>query len=120
MRFGFSYVGFIYLIMLMIPNLIWAKNKPVDYDRYARNENRILLFLERTGEVLVSVVVLVFRDFDLRAWTPWCLWLAASFLLMIEKKFPLEWIEGTNRIADEFFRYADPLIGSIPEYAILR
>lgn len=38
----------------------------------------------------------------------------------VEKKFPLEWIEGTNRIADEFFRYADPLIGSIPEYAILR
>lgn len=38
----------------------------------------------------------------------------------VEKKFPLEWIEGTNKISDEFFRYADPLIGSIPEYAILR
>ena len=38
----------------------------------------------------------------------------------VEKKFPLEWIEGTNRISDEFFKYADPLIGSLPEYAILR
>ena len=38
----------------------------------------------------------------------------------IEKKFPLEWIEGTNRISDEFFKYADPLIGEIPDYAILR
>lgn len=38
----------------------------------------------------------------------------------VEKKFPLEWIEGTNRISDEFFKYADPLIGSMPEYAILR
>ena len=38
----------------------------------------------------------------------------------VEKKFPLEWIEGTNRISDEFFKYADPLIGEIPDYAILR
>ena len=38
----------------------------------------------------------------------------------VEKKFPLEWIEGTNRISDEFFKYEDPLIGEIPDYAILR
>ena len=38
----------------------------------------------------------------------------------VEKKFPLEWIEGTNKISDEFFKYADPLIGEIPDYAILR
>ena len=38
----------------------------------------------------------------------------------VEKKFPLEWIEGTNRISDEFFKYADPLIGEIPDFAILR
>ncbi|MBR6085794.1 MAG: diphosphate--fructose-6-phosphate 1-phosphotransferase [Spirochaetales bacterium] len=38
----------------------------------------------------------------------------------VEKKFPLEWIEGTNRISDEFFSYANPLIGEIPDFAILR
>ena len=38
----------------------------------------------------------------------------------VEKKFPLEWIEGTNRISDEFFKYADPLIGEVPDFAILR
>ncbi len=38
----------------------------------------------------------------------------------VEKKFPLEWIEGTNRISDEFFKYSNPLIGEIPDYAILR
>lgn len=83
MRFGLSYVGFIYLLMLMISNLIWTKNKPEDYERCAKNENGLLLFLERIGEVLVSVIVLVFRDFDPHAWTLWSLWLAASFLLMI-------------------------------------
>ena len=35
MRFGFSYAGLVYLIMLLIPNLIWAGNKPEDYNRYA-------------------------------------------------------------------------------------
>ena len=83
MRFGFSYVGFIYLVMLLVPNLIWAKNKPEDYALYAKNENRILLILERAGEILVSAIVLVCSDFNLRAWTPWCLWLVASFFLMI-------------------------------------
>ena len=114
MRFGFSYVGFIYLLMLMVPNLIWAKNKPADYDRYARNENRILLFMERTGEVLVSVVVLVFPDFDLRAWTPWSLWLAASFLLMI--LYELYWIRyfGSGKtMRDQYRRFCGfPVAGA--------
>ena len=39
MRFGFSYVGLIYLVMLMAPNLMWTRNKPRDYDRYVANES---------------------------------------------------------------------------------
>lgn len=39
----------------------------------------------------------------------------------VEKKFPLEWIVDGNQISDEFFRYADPLMGGgFPEYALLR
>ncbi len=38
-----------------------------------------------------------------------------------EKKFPLQWIVDGNQIADEFFQYADPLMGEkFPEYAFLR
>lgn len=38
-----------------------------------------------------------------------------------EKKFPLEWIVDGNQIADEFFEYADPLMGGdFPEFAFLR
>ena len=43
MHFGFSYVGLVYLVMLMLPNLIWTKNQPTDYEKYARNENKVLL-----------------------------------------------------------------------------
>ena len=39
----------------------------------------------------------------------------------VEKKFPLEWIVNGNQIADEFFTYANPLMGgNFPEYAMLR
>ena len=38
-----------------------------------------------------------------------------------EKTFPPEWIEDANRVSDEFFDYALPLMGGeLPQYAILR
>ena len=90
MKFGFSYVGLIFLAMLMVPNLIWAKNQPKDYEKYAANENKLLLGLERTGEVLVSGMALIFRDFNLRSWTSWSWWLVGAFLLMI--LYEIYWI----------------------------
>ena len=83
MHFGFSYVGLIYLVMLMLPNILWTKNQPKDYDKYARNENKILLALERIGEVLVSCAAVIFSDFNINSWSPWSLWLVASFVLMV-------------------------------------
>ncbi len=83
MRFGFSYVGLIYLFMLMLPNVIWTKNQPKDYEKYVGDENKVLLAMERIGEVLVSCVVLIFSDFNISSWSEWSLWLAASFVLMI-------------------------------------
>ena len=83
MHFGFSYIGLIYLVMLMAPNLMWTKNKPRDYDRYAANESKVLLSFERIGEVLVSTIALIFADFNLQPWTAWSVWLVVSFVLMI-------------------------------------
>ena len=58
MRFGFSYIGLIWLLMLYIPNLLWTKRQPENYGRYAKNENRVLLAFERVGEVSVTVAAL--------------------------------------------------------------
>ena len=90
MNFGFSYVGFIYLVMLMLPNLLWTKNRPENYEDYVGNENRILLMLERIGEVLVSCSVLVFSDFNIRPWSARSWWLALSFAFMV--LYELFWI----------------------------
>lgn len=83
MHVGFSYVGLLYLALLMVPNLIWTKNQPKDYEKYVKNEKPALLALERTGEVLVSCTVLIFTDFNIKPWSPWSWWLAASAALML-------------------------------------
>ena len=83
LHFGFSYVGFIFLLMLFIPNFYWTKNKPQNYDIYVKNENKILLYLERTGEVLVCGIALIFSDFNLRPLNIWSVWLVLAFIAMI-------------------------------------
>ena len=104
MHFGFSYVGLVYLAMLMIPNIIWAGNKPENYEQYAGHENRVLLALERIGEALVSAIALVFSDFNPRLHDAWRLWLAASFCLML--LYEAFWIRyfRSERTMRDFYR----------------
>ena len=90
MNFGFSYVGLIFLVMLMLPNIIWTKNQPKDYEKYVANENKVLLAFERIGEVLVSCVSLIFSDFNIKPWSNWTWWLIVSFLLMV--LYEIYWI----------------------------
>lgn len=90
-HFGFSYVGLLYLFMLFIPNIIWTKHKPRDYERYAQKENRTLQVMERTGEALVCCCVLIFSDFNIRIHSIWSGWLLISFALML--LYEVYWIQ---------------------------
>ena len=83
MHFGFSYTGLIFLLMLFIPNGLWAKNQPKDYELYVINENKTLLIMERIGEVLVTVLLLIFDDFNVHGLRPWLAWLIAALLIML-------------------------------------
>ena len=40
--------------MLMLPNIIWTKNQPKDYEKYVSGENKVLLGFERTGEKMFT------------------------------------------------------------------
>ena len=64
MNFGFSYIGLIYLLMLFVPNIFWTKNQPQDYEKYVVNENKVLLFFERTGEILVCCLMRFHKLFN--------------------------------------------------------
>lgn len=78
---GFSYVGLIFLLMLTVPNLIWTKYQPKGYNY--QNENKVLLVLERVGQVCVTCTVIVFSDINIHSWSVWNLWLIVAVVLMI-------------------------------------
>lgn len=81
MRFGFSYVGFLYLIFLFLPNIIWAKQKPEGYS--PNIENKYLLTFERIGQVLVTTIALICSNFNYSPVGWWNIWLILSALLML-------------------------------------
>lgn len=87
-NFGFSYIGLIFLLMLFIPNILWARKKPKGYS--AENENKVLVFFERIGEVLTCCFALMFSDFNIHKWTNWSWWLVSAFVLMV--MYELWWI----------------------------
>lgn len=89
-HFGFSYVGFIYLLMLFIPNIIWTKHKPVNYEEYSQKESKVLQIIEKIGEILVCCCVLIFSDFNIKFNSIWCIGLIGSFILMV--LYEIYWI----------------------------
>lgn len=103
-HFGFSYTGFVYLMMLFIPNIIWAKHKPTDYEQYAQKENKILQLLERIGEALVCCLALIFSDFNIRPLSLWSGWLFISFALML--LYEIYWIQyfRSEKNMSDFYR----------------
>ena len=122
MHFGFSFVGLIFLLMLFVPNFFWTKNRPKDYERYAGNENRVLLALERAGEAAVSCLVLIFRDFDPQGWELRLLWLGAALVLMgLYEFFWIRYFRSEKTMKD-FYRgvLGIPVAGAtLPVLAVL-
>lgn len=114
MHLGFSYIGLIFLVMLMVPNIIWTQNQPLDYEKYVVNENKVLLLLERIGEVLVSCISLIFADFNIRPWTAWSWWLVLAAVLMI--LYEVYWIRyfKSKKTMHDFYRslFGIPVAGA--------
>ncbi len=91
MNLGFSYIGLIFLLMLFIPNLFWSKHKPENYDKYVKNENKTLRIFEGAGQVLVTCIVLIFKDFNIKTGSWWIIWLMLSFVFMV--LYEIYWIK---------------------------
>ena len=122
MNLGFSYVGLIYLLMLFIPNIIWSKNLPKNYDKYVKNENKVLVILERIGEVLLSVLPLIFTDFNINKISNWSIILLISFLSMI--LYEIAWIRyfKSNKTMKDMYKSIIGIpvpIASLPVFAFL-
>jgi hypothetical protein len=82
MQLGFSMVGVVFLAMLFVPNVMWAKNQPPGYEQISGRESKVLLMFERVGQALTTTAAVVFvcpQGFSF----PWLVWLLAAFLLMV-------------------------------------
>ena len=101
-HFGFSYIGLIYMLLIEIPNLIWARHKPKGYD--PSGENKVLLIFERAGQILCTAAILFFSDYNPHSLTPWTAWLFASVVLMV--MYEIYWIRyfRSNQTVKDFYR----------------
>lgn len=103
-EFGFSYVGLVYLLMLFIPNLLWVKNQPKDYEEYAKKEHKILQILEKIGEVWVCCSIIIFSDFNVRYDSSWIIWLVLSFgLMLLYEYYWIGYFKSEKKMTD-FYR----------------
>ncbi len=121
MQFGFSIVGVVFLLMLFVPNIKWAKNQPPGYEEISRNENRAFLVLERVGQVLTTCAAVVFVCPQGYAF-PWVLWLIAAFLLLA--LYEVSWARyfRGGRHLDVMYQPLGPIpvpIASLPVAAFL-
>ena len=109
---GFSYIGLIFLLLLFIPNMIWTRKKPQGY--IPENENKLLLIFERIGQVLTTIFVLIFNDFNLHGWSNWSWWLIAAFVLMT--MYELWWVRyfrSERKLSDFYCSFLGvPLAGA--------
>ena len=102
MQLGFSIVGAVFLAMLFVPNIKWAQNQPAGYSELTARENRILLGLERAGQVATTCSAVVFvcpKGFSF----PWVLWLCAALLCMV--LYEMAWtryFRNGERLADMY------------------
>ncbi|MCR4688146.1 MAG: alpha/beta hydrolase [Saccharofermentans sp.] len=113
MRFGFSYIGLIWLIMLFVPNIIWTKHQPKDYDKYVKNESKVLLAFERTGQVMCTVTALIFSDFNIKSWFAWNIVLILSFVCMvIYEIFWIRYFRSEKTMKDYYSSLGLPLAGA--------
>lgn len=110
---GFSFVGFVFLSMLIVPNLIWSRHLPQGYA--PQRENRVLVILERVGQICVTCTALIFSDFNLRPWSYWSLWLAAAFFLMLLYEcWWIRYFRSTRSLQDFYSSFLGiPVAGAI-------
>ena len=119
MQLGFSIAGVVFLAMLFIPNILWARNQPEGYDELSKNENRALLALERIGEVAATCVAVVFvcpKGYAL----PWLLWLVAALACML--LYEIAWARFFRKgDLDSMYRPLGPIpvpLASLPVAAL--
>ena len=62
MEYGFSVMGFLFVVFLLLPSFYWV-NLP-DYDRYRSEKQGIFQGIERIGLTASICIAMIFRNFN--------------------------------------------------------
>ena len=74
---------------------------PKDYEKYSKNENKILLILERCGQVLVTFFALFTPAKYVNKW--WVIWLiVAAVLMVLYEVFWITYFKSERRMKDYY------------------
>ena len=113
-KWGISIVGIVFLLMLFIPNIIWAKNQPEGYEEAAKRESKKLLAFERTGEVLACMFVVSDRRLDNFSTSPRLGYaLVALVLMMIYELYWIKYFRSSRTLANMYSDFCGfPLAGA--------
>lgn len=109
---GFSYIGCIFLLLLFVPNALWTKCLPIGYD--ASKESQVLVWMERIGQVLVTIIALLCADFNLKAWSTETWWLIlASLCMFIYELWWIRYFKSQHTLTDFYTSiFAIPVAGA--------
>lgn len=127
---GFCVTGVVFLLMLFTPNIIWARGaKPAGYDQSAKKENKVLLTLERVGEVLISVSLVIFKALNPKVlvlggvFFEWKLliWITAAILMILYECYWIRYFRSPRTMRDFYASFAGfPVAGAtLPVVACL-
>lgn len=114
-RFGSCVSGLILLVMLLVPNIIWANGKkPKDYDQAKKRESKVLLIFERIGEVAVTASLLVFPSIDPLiiklpdgVYFGWdlVLWVESFILMILYEGYWIKYFRGSREMKNMYSSY---------------
>ena len=99
MQIGFSYIGLIWLLGLFVPNIIWLRFKPEGYETL-KPEDKILQILERIGEVGVTMIAPIYRDFNPRAEIRLAWLVASAALMLLYEVWWIRYFRSRRRLED--------------------
>lgn len=99
--------------MLIVPNLIWMRNKPAGYS--PEGESCFLVWMERAGQVCVTASALMFSDYNWKPASGWSVWLFLSFFLMLCYEFWwIRYFHSLKRLRDFYSSlFGIPVAGAV-------
>lgn len=127
---GISVSGLVFLVMLFVPNILWAcANKPQEIEEAQKRENKALLIFERIGEVLVTASLLVFTSLNPAItklpdgiYFRWniVLWFVALILMILYEFYWIKYFKSERTPMDTYSSFAGfPVAGAtLPVLAV--